>query len=966
MITSTTVDETGWLLPDEAFAAARYDVDPIDRQQRRAALFASLFDQSPRPITIDRFAVIEPLGAGAMGRVYRAHDPRLERDVAIKLVRHDLFESGSVGRRQRRMIDEARALAQLDHPNVVSIYEVGEVDDGVFIAMQYVEGPTLRQWMDEGPHPWPEVVRVFVGAARGLAAAHARGLVHRDFKPANVFISADDGQVLVGDFGLARDAHAIDTDIDDQAQTRADERATWTGTVMGTPAYMSPEQRWGRPLDGRSDQYSFGVSLFEALHGHRPDRAPSPRGRRLPRWLLRVVERTLATEPSERFADMAAVVDALGRDHRAGLHRRLAAGSAAVLLAGGGLAIALLDRDPVAADPCAVAQERIDQVLSDEARARLQRALLASDAPYAQTSAQTVDRTLATYAERWGRSRRESCEATWVRHEQSSELFDRRAHCLDERVTALEALLAGVARSEETELRRVVGAALQLPPIDQCDDRERLLAQAALPEDPVAAAEIERLHHRLVTARTDTYLGFFEDSGALLQQIIDDAQALGSPSILAEALGLLAVHAKARWDLEEAERLFERALLESQAAGTDYTTIRLLSMLTFVVGNAQERFDEGRRWLAQAHAVLRRVGHAPRLEAVLLTDEGNLLVAEGRYDEAAQTYEAALAVNLEAYGPEHPNTIGAHNNLGMIANQLGDQTRALEHYEEALAGWSALYGPEHPHVAATWYGRAEALIQLDRFDEAEVASRRSYAIYEATVGPENVDFADVLCQQGSIHFGRREYEQARHKYQRCLEILHKDLGPEHSATMNTLSAIGLTFRQQGDCETAMTYFERSLAAQREHLGEDHPELLDNLDAIAWCQLDLGRPEPALQMAEAGLELRRRLNGPDHVSLSLSHELRGHAQLARGDEAAARASFEEVLRLHADADALPRLDPSTPFAAAQLLLAEDPRRARALAEQARRHWLDTYQPQEAAKVDTWLHESFPSEGPPPGD
>ena len=966
MVTSTLVDETVGLEPNEAIEAIRHDVDPIDRQQRRAALFSSLFDEAPPSLTIDRFVVLEPLGAGAMGRVYRARDPRLEREVAIKLMRRELFEMGTFGHHQARMIDEARALAQLDHPNVVSIYEAGEVDDGVFIAMQYVEGPTLREWMDDGPRSWEEIVRVFRGAAQGLAAAHARGLVHRDFKPANVFISKEDDQVLVGDFGLARDAYVPATEggarsaaTDPNASQHPTQHPTWTGTIMGTPAYMSPEQRWGRPLDGRSDQYSFGISLHEALYGHRPDQGPPPCKRSIPRWLSRVVERTLAGEPDDRFEDMTAVIDALGRDRKAILRRRVAAGGLALALGASALAVVGLDREAAPVDPCAVEQERIDEVLTEPAREGLRAALLASNAPYGQTSAQTVERTLSAYAEHWTQSRRESCEATWVRHEQSSALFDRRAHCLDQRVTAVQALLAGVARSKPVNVRRVVGTVLRLPPIDHCNDRERLLAQAPLPDDPAAARQVEQLHHRLIIARTNTYLGYLDDAEEQTEQVIRGAETLEYPPLLAVALGLSAVQAKNRWDLPRAEQILERALFESQAAGSDHTTIRLIGLLTFVVGNLQERFDEGQRWLSQGRAVLRRVGDAPDLEAILLTEEGNLRIAQGRDREAREAYEAALALHIEAYGTEHPNTIGAHNNLGLIAYQREEYQQAIDHYDEALAGWTALYGNEHPDVAATLYGRAGALVQLDRLDEAEADSRRSYAIYEAAVGPEHIDTADVLCQSGNIYFVRREYDQARRKMQRCLEIYETKLGPEHSATLNTVSTIGRTFQEQGDCDTAMTYFDRSLTAQHEHLGKQHPDLLRNLDAMVWCQLEQGHPQAALASAESGLELRKELYGPEHQSLRLSLERQGHAHLALGDESGALASFEAALAFDEGTDSSSRLEPSTRFEAARLLLANDPHRARTLAKQAEQRWQERDQLDKAAEVTAWVQRSFPN-------
>ncbi|MEX1369083.1 MAG: protein kinase [Nannocystaceae bacterium] len=304
-----------------------------------------------RGAAVGRYLVLSRVGAGAMGVVLAAYDPELDRKVALKILK----PGGTDLRRAReRLQREAQALAKLDHPNVVAVYDVGVHAEQLFVAMEFVAGQTLGQWTKSAPElcpsssrrndaadpravrvrPWQEVLEVFVQAGRGLAAAHEAGLVHRDFKPENVMLS-EGGRVRVMDFGVARVGNA-------KAQAETDPDApvdflTQPGALMGTPAYMSPEQFGFGPIDARSDQFGFCVALHEALYGARPFpgqtvgelvhalhegvvRGP-PRSARVPSWVRAVVLRGLATNPDDRFASMQALLDALADDPAVRLRR---------------------------------------------------------------------------------------------------------------------------------------------------------------------------------------------------------------------------------------------------------------------------------------------------------------------------------------------------------------------------------------------------------------------------------------------------------------------------------------------------------------------------------------------------------------------------------------------------------------------------------------------------------------------
>src|SRR3954470_18376849 len=232
----------------------------------------------PRGSAVGRYVVLERIGSGGMGVVYAAYDPELDRKVALKLFRPD--RAGAAGEAALRLPREGQVRARLSGPHVVAVYDAGTFGDQVFVAMELMEGRTLRQWLGEGKRGWREIVDVFVAAGRGLAAAHAAGLVHRDFKPDNVLLGTD-GRVKVADFGLAAALGAGEEDL--PAATRANmARAqlelsrspmsplTRTGAVLGTPMFMAPEQHLGERADDRSDQFSFSVALYRALYGDWP------------------------------------------------------------------------------------------------------------------------------------------------------------------------------------------------------------------------------------------------------------------------------------------------------------------------------------------------------------------------------------------------------------------------------------------------------------------------------------------------------------------------------------------------------------------------------------------------------------------------------------------------------------------------------------------------------------------------
>jgi serine/threonine protein kinase len=264
-----------------------------------------------------RYEIRERIGAGAMGVVYEAFDPQLHRKLAVKFV----VSQRDTARARDRLLREAQALARVKHPNVVSVYDAGESGGQVFVAMDFVEGVTLAQWLTQ-TRTWREVVQMFVQAGRGLAAAHSAGLVHRDFKPENVLVD-EHGVARVVDFGLVRpldestqgedaDVTPVETSPSTRSEsatgngTLVDDSLTQAGTIVGTPAYMAPEQAQGGVADPRSDQFSFCMALFEGLHGHRPQEGGSTLP--IPPRIQAAIRRGLSIDPGDRWPSMNALL----------------------------------------------------------------------------------------------------------------------------------------------------------------------------------------------------------------------------------------------------------------------------------------------------------------------------------------------------------------------------------------------------------------------------------------------------------------------------------------------------------------------------------------------------------------------------------------------------------------------------------------------------------------------------------
>ncbi|MCY1057633.1 protein kinase [Nannocystis sp. SCPEA4] len=668
-------------------------------------LRAQLFGKPLEPLRIGRFTVLRQLGAGGMGVVYAAYDDQLDRKVALKLLH--AHRSGAAD--QRRLLREAQALARLAHPNVVGIHEVGVFDGQVFLAMEFVHGQTAHAWRTARPRRWRDVLDVYLQAGRGLAAAHAVGLVHGDFKPENIIVGVD-GRVRVLDFGLARasDPAIGETCRDGQPRDEPSALAVTAG-LAGTPAYMAPEQLDGARPDPRSDQFSFCVALFEALHGQRPyqgasldELAHAVRSGRIavpagdvpvPGWLRRVVLRGLARDPAARWPTMPALLTALDRQRTRWLAAALASLTAA-------LALGLLFPAPQR-PPCTGAADELAGVWDLERRQALAAAFARIGAPFAAAAWSRTERLLDAHFAAWTAMARDSCEATHVRGTQSSQLLDLRAACLHRRRDEVRALTDLFAAADAQVVARAVQAVGLLAPIDACADQTALSAAVPPPDDLVLRARVERARARLAPLGALLRTGKYEEGRAGAQILVDEATALGHLPLTAEALLLSGELHAALGDLNTAERLLADAARAGAGARDDALIARAWTLLVAVVAVDQARPADGRAWARAADVAVMRAGDDPRLRAALLVHEGALARERGDHDDALARLQRALALQERVLAPDDPALADTLDHLGLAFAAAGEYEDAIASHRRALALRERALGPDHPDLAIT-------------------------------------------------------------------------------------------------------------------------------------------------------------------------------------------------------------------------------------------------------------------------
>ncbi|HEY8143134.1 MAG TPA: tetratricopeptide repeat protein [Kofleriaceae bacterium] len=916
---------------------------------------------------VGRYRIERLVGSGAMGMVYAARDPELDRMVALKLIRPDRRSDGLEARLRR----ESQALARLQHPNVTAVHDVGSIGGDVFIAMELVRGETLRRWLDRGRRSWREVLAVFRQAGAGLAAAHAAGLVHRDFKPENVLLDGD--RAVVTDFGLARAPAGAEVRALGAAaaagEAGGDPGVTVTGLVVGTPAYMAPEQFEGKAIDARADQFAFAVALYEALYGERPFAGDSvaalwesirawemrepPGERRVPRWLRAVVLRGLSRAPEARFRDMGEMVAALAGPRRRTI--KLAAACGAVLL-GGGVAVGLAlgaagggERGVCSGD------DRFREVWGEGARTVVRQHFASLGASFAQGAFAAIDRDLADYGRRWGTLRTRACEETRVRGTQSEELLDRRMVCLDDRLGDARALVAALGRADREAVshpEQVVGA---LPALAACDDKQALLERAPMPDDAALRRRIGAARRLLGQARALEATARYPESLALADRAAAESARIGYRPLEAEAQLARGSVLELMARFPDAEKALLDAAFAAEAGREGRIAADAWTRLMFVVGVKRAEVGRGEEYDRHARAAIERLGGDGELEGQRLSHLGVIRFEQGRREDAKLLYLAAIERLSAALGAEHEVIASLHDHLSDLAGDSGDLEEANRHSRIALAMRQKKLGPDHPALAAPIDAIAGRLILAGRSEEAMPLLDRALRIQTAALGPEHDEIAVTLALLGMAETPAHP-DKAISWLERALAIQEKSLGPDHPDTVLGRVNLGAAYVAAERFADALAEYDKAIAATRARHGERHADLgtyeYYRGDALRMSD----RPREALEAYKRALAILEPAYGRRHPDVGALLMVMGEAWGELQDWRQAEETLRQALVVN-DAVAIdPTTAAETRFYLAQVLW--ESRRGRAEAIELARRAAAVYQESRpddpfAGEIDSWL-------------
>jgi eukaryotic-like serine/threonine-protein kinase len=769
--------------------------DPtLDAAPADSALPAAPFTPG---FTIGHFKLVRELGRGGMGVVFEAHDPDLDRRVAIKVVHERMASSATAA----RLLREAQAMAKLSHPSVVAVYEVGTVGDQIFVVMELVTGETLAAWIARS-HTWRDVVAVLVRAGEGLEAAHEAGLVHRDFKPTNAFVDAD-GRARVGDFGLA--------DVSESAFPGGSDR------VVGTPGYMAPEQLIGRRVDERADQYAFAVSLREGLR----------HSGRVPRRVRSAIARALSEDRDARFPSMHELLAEL-RHALATRRRWIVTLVASAVVSAGAVGAAMVATAPPA-DPCGVAL--VDRVWHGRASVS---PTFAAD-PMTSAALQVVD----DWASAWRLGRAEACKAD------APDARAARVACLDRDLAELHALVSLWWANDRDVIRGSLVAASSLPDPMSCSSRTHV---------PLVWVPLDA---QIAGVRALSHSGLSRRARELSRGVVGEAEALGDPDTLANALLAAAGVARDTGELDTARAQLSRAAEQASRASDDDALVEALLNGATVAGD-QGRPLDGLGLADAARAIAARTGrHLERIELV----HGEALRDAGRLPEAIRELsEVVHSVESRHDAASRVELAAAMGGLASAYNDQQEYALAIELHRRVATIEESELGPDHPELGKTLHDLANAEKHSGAYADAATHYARARAIFVAADGSASelvvgtdVSIASLALQQGHDDEAERDYDRA------LAEMATRPPDDQLRATVEM--ALGSIARDRDKCADAVPHFESAHRAY-EQVGDQGPGHANALVDLGGCYFEAGRYADAEAMLDRADAMFARAGVPD--------------------------------------------------------------------------------------------------------
>jgi tetratricopeptide (TPR) repeat protein/predicted Ser/Thr protein kinase len=824
-------------------------------ERARARTELAMFGYA-EPARIGRYQILEPIAGGGMGFVYAAYDPELDRRVALKVLhperRHDEYA-------HERLVKEARALARLDHPNVVTVHDVLTDDGEIVIVMELVAGQTLASWAVAAPRSWRDVVSAYRQAGAGLAAAHSLDIIHRDFKPSNAIIGAD-GRVRVLDFGLAR----FVSDGPESTRPGAGPRqhatlATASGVILGTLGYAAPEQLAGEPVTAASDQFSFCVALHLAIEGVAPFggttvdelisriRGDAPAlasdGRYVPKWLRAVLRRGLTADPAHRYPSMTALLSELGRPR--GWKRWRWPAVAALLVVASVVATAEL-RDSAGALPdCDGGVRDAAAVWGPQHRLLLGTKLAGLGTPYAHEVEVRVLAELDTRTRQWRAVHRAACLDH--RHgTESSALLDRKMLCLRERLDDVAAAVTVLDRLGGGDgLTRAVDIVAGIPAARMCADSARLLAEVDPPATPALRARVAAVRGQLSTGAALSRAGRAERAVAAIHAASIEAEGTRYPPVIAEA-----------------KLAYGRAL----AAQGDF------GRATPVLRDAMKIALAGNQTRIAVEAAARRI-----------YTEG---AQSGDLERLGRDLDFVEAMSESLNGDRFARPL-LLNNIGVVYMAAQRRDDALRYFELAH---DAMAGDESPDLELAIVDQNIAMLTPDMVNRARL-TRATWSRLSARLGEHHLDTLQALMAYAS--FGADPATAYQLMTGACAS--YRRMHPTFvDLYVDCESARGLVANELGQHDAAQAAYAAAINAAS---GSEDPDLIVSR-ALAAGELALLRGQPAPALANLRVVAASR-GGSEHWWVrkdALHAELcLGLAAAATGDLASAIPHLEAAVR-----------------------------------------------------------------------
>ena len=794
---------------------------------------------------IDQYIVLERIGAGGMGDVYAAYDPKLDRKVALKVLKPTRRESDDAA---RRLVREARALARVSHPNVVAVHDVGAHANSVYVTMELVSGETLKQWRVSRPHTWEEVLDKFVQIGEGLVAVHEAGFVHRDIKPSNILLD-ERGRVRVTDFGLARPVFDTPSVLDGDEQFLV-EGADATGSLeltrpgvrLGTPAYMAPEQFEGAEATAATDQFGFCVAFWECLFDTRPFpgkdfvslmravrsgelvEAPrlSPARPNVPTWLRERVERGMALEPADRWPSMQALLDALSEGDPKARTRRvlMGVGVVGVLVAG---AVALQMRES-AQEQAAVAacEATADEFDWDEARASaLRDKLVSTGADDVDSIAAEAVSTLGGFAEDWRTLRVETCKRDTVVHDIDRTLAVKTVDCLEQRRTVFEAAVQTFMEIEPGMVTRVPQTIKEFDDLDTCRDERRLELIPPLPEDDATRDAVRELELTLERTLVNEHFATFDEGLDISRDALERAEEIGYAPTIAKARYRVAVFLEKQGKYEEAVEAWAASFRGAAVTNYDALAADAAAGLAFTEGYQLARYDTGIRWAQLAGVYGERIGETEGLrEGRRLDVLATLLEMKGDLEASVETHERALEMRRAVVGENHHSIAYGSANYAMVLDKLGRREEARQTLVKAQSIFEEHFGPDNPTTAHVMHMRANIELDLGNLEEAESLFTKVATVWRDKLGPEHPDVGDLHNAFGELRREQGRLEDAEAEHRKALAIHEAALEDDHPDIAHTATSLAQVLVERRAFDEAEDLYQRVLAIARGEGQED--------------------------------------------------------------------------------------------------------------------------------------------------